>query len=475
MKPRVVCVLLTVFGAAPAWAQAELTSSPPTLSRITVPVHIPIAAIRNDLQARIQQDQGGTGTGDKVCKSVFGMKICVGTRYDYNIQRTGDVTVEPAPAGLRLGVPIRITGHGGLNGPEAQALHLDARNFRAAANVSVALGLKVKPDWCVETPATVQYSWTEAPRVEIASGTWINIESMVRKQLDARLNASVKKVAASIPCAEMQAALRRVWQIQVLPMKMAGVPNLVLVVDPQTIGISELKASGDGVKVVFAGDALTSLTTTPPASLDKGPLPAPSAVSSDAERASVAVAMNTPYALLRNVGMQAAIRPIPINLGSVSGDVTMTDLVFRQAGRKLAVDISYRLSGLTDGEPQTGVASLEGVPAVAPDGRSVTLNEATIAPGRGTSFDPALTPVLNDTLRQALSRRALVDLGPRLDDVAASLSRLSTDPAKTKGLKLTVHNVQVRLGEITVGPDGLAGTGMAEGDVEADLAALQQP
>ena len=454
--------------------QPQLGGGPATLSRIIMPLQIPIAAIRADAQVRIPKDQSGSGNGDTVCKSLLGMKICVGTKYDYHIVRTGDVTLDPDGAGLRFGVPIHVTGHGGLRGAEAQALHFDAKNFRAAADVGVSVGLRVKPDWCLEAPAEIHYNWTEPPRVEIASGTWINIEGLVRKQIDARLNAVAKKLADSVPCDEMQTALKQAWTIRVVPLKLSGVPNLALVIDPQTIGVSAVSSTSDMVKVVLAADALTSLTTTPPTSLDKGPLPPPSTVSDDAKLASVVLAINAPYALMRNVALEAARRPIPVSAGIVSGELTITDITIRQDGRKVAVDVAYRLSGL-GGVATEGRAVLEGVPTVSPDGRSITLADATIAPGHDGAFSPAVAAALNETLRLALSRRPLVDLGPRLDDFANALNNLKTDPEKTRGIRVSVSEVHVRLGEIVAKPDGLAATATGEADVEADLAAFKLP
>ena len=470
-------LLLTSTGSRGQEAGAsepQVGGGPAKLSRIIVPLQIPIAAIRADAQVRLPKDESGSGNGDTVCKSLLGMKMCVGTKYDYHIVRTGDVTLEPDGAGLRFGVPIRVTGHGGLRGAEAQALHFDAKNFKAAADVDVSVGLRVRPDWCLEAPAEIHYNWTEPPRVEIASGNWINIEGLVRKQIDARLNGVAKKIADSVPCDEIQTALKQAWTIRVVPLKMSGVPDLALVVDPQTIGVSAVSSTQDMVKVVLAADARTSLTTTPPTNLDKGPLPPPSAVSDDSKRASVVLAINAPYALIRNVALEAARRPIPVSAGIVSGEVTITDITIRQDGRKVAMDVAYRLSGL-GGVATEGTARLEGVPTVSPDGRSITLADATIAPGHEGAFSPAVAAALNETLRLALSRRPLVDLGPRLDDFANALENLKTDPEKTRGIRVSVSQVQIRVGEIVANPDGLAATATAEADVEADLAAFKLP
>jgi len=170
-------------------AYAQQAGEDPAL--MTLSVELPV----NDLSGWLTEVAPPQFVGDgekQVCKRLLGMKACGNAKWQYQVDRTGEITI-PAPTaerpGLTIAAPLRVNGRVGVDGDVGRALGIDAVPVAAALTMLVNVNVTGTPQGCPVVTATVIPEWAGKPTARLPG----NIKISLTDALESALNKQVAR------------------------------------------------------------------------------------------------------------------------------------------------------------------------------------------------------------------------------------------------------------------------------------------
>jgi hypothetical protein len=290
MKRRVWLVALVGFlvcGGYVGWdwycGRDVLLSEPPrrevgTLavpdreSEIGLQLETPLDVLRSAIESQIPPDFDFDGVGDDVCVRLLVSRVCAGTRYEGRAT-FGSLTLTAAGGTLRAGIPVVVTGKGGLRGDAAEILDLDGKNFRAAIIGEAEATFDLSPEWCPQIDGSVDFRWTEPARVEIIGGVWVDVSSHVEGPLRSALAQVLDAIRQAISCVDLQEQVRSIWRTYSFPVDVGHENTIYVQIDPSGIGFSGIIMLPDRLRMSLSVRAITSVSTTAGSTALKDGLP----------------------------------------------------------------------------------------------------------------------------------------------------------------------------------------------------------
>ncbi|ONG51795.1 hypothetical protein BKE38_15630 [Pseudoroseomonas deserti] len=463
-----------VLWTGQAWYQerdARLTGDPPRrAAQLTLPprdsegsvrLRIPFAVLQQAAERDLPAEFSQSGEGD-------------GTRYSFTLRRTAPIRFRAVDGQLRATTSLQVNGQAGLTGGVASLLGLDAKNFDAAADIEAEIQATLDADWCPAVAVRVGYQWSKAPRLEIIGGVWVGIEERVRALVDEALRNLPQTLKDNIPCERLREAAAEQWRRHDIPVQLPAAPPLLVQIEPQALGSSELAVEPNHLRLVLALQARTAVTeraaATPARQIFLPPL---RQVPDRDGRIALSIPIRAGYDMIRDwIMREFGHQDIPVQLGGVTAVFRVQALTVYPSDPNiaLAVEFSAALPGRVLNT--TGRVIFTAKPVVEQRGSQVRLTDIQFARDFDNPLWSLATATFEDRIRAALSDVAVYDLKDIIAGALTELRRRLADPAVTGRLRVTLTRPALRLERLVMENDALTVLGTAEAGIEAEVTAL---
>jgi Domain of unknown function (DUF4403) len=457
---------------------AAFDTTPSTVGALAT---IPIAEIKALVNAKVPPSYSASGDGEEACTRILGQKACIGTRYSLNARRTGEIGVEAAgPSALRMTLPVSFDGKGGFsdNGEIGKRvirlLSLGARNFNGALVISADLTPVLGEDWCPKLNVAVTYRWTSDPRVEIVSKVNVSVKGEVEKAINDKLPDLVAAARDAIGCTKFNAEVAKVYGSRTFPVDIPNVGKVHINITPTNIAFSGLSVTPCDVSAAVAIAATVDMSGTPltPALL---PLPKLTTIKAEPPVMSVAVTIRAPYTLLTTaVTAAVAGRTFEQETPAGKAKIKVTGVEVYPSNGKIVVGVDVA-ADMPSGAPDAkGEIYLLATPKVE-GGTKISLPDASYTTALNSTFWSAASALFEGPIKKAIRDAAVYDLTNDVVKARDAIAKAIADPALAPGLKVSISNVDMKLGRVAVADKEFAAEGLfsAAAIVVASAAAIK--
>ncbi|MEO5881995.1 MAG: DUF4403 family protein [Caldimonas sp.] len=415
---------------------------------VSIPLTDAIRAVNTALPQSYSQDWTN---GQDVCVDLLVGDVCAGTRYKYTVSR-GDIAITPVGANaFKIGVDLSVAGQGGLRGDISKWIKADAKNFDAAAKVSIVLTPKMGSDWCPAIDAVPTYHWTSNPRVEIVSKVNVDVSGQVNKALDDKIPEIVRALQGSINCEQFKSQLASVYGRRSFPVEVTPGRKVHINVEPLDFAFSGLNVDTQAIRLAAMLTAKVEVSGTPitPSAL---PLPPLKTIGvAVPPRISVAVPLRAPFALLQ-AEAQKLIGGKSFEGSTPAGKVKVTvnkAEVYATSGGRIAVGIDFdaKLPGkLLDAK---GTVYVVGTPSA--EGRTmVRLKDPTFTRTLDNDVWNAVSVLFDSKIRSELDKSLRYSLATDVEKAKKALADKLTDPSAIPNARAKITDVDIGLGRVAV-------------------------
>lgn len=468
----------------------EMSATPLVLpsrdSRLSLRISVPLAAINKAANEHLPGSYDFGGNGEDYCEVVGkidlgvvkspGTKVCAGTKYSGTVEREGDPTISDGGNNtLRLSVPISVKGKGGFRGTGADILDLDAKNFRAKANVVATVSPTVDENWCPILNTSIDYSWIEKPQVEIVSKVWLDVTDLVKGKLNDKIEELRSSLRTAVPCGEVRDRAQQAWRTYSIPIMVEGAPTLYARMDPAGIGLSAMSVSSD-ISIAMALIGKTEISSEPGPEAQKSPLPPMTQVPNEKGRVSISLPVRVGYQqIIDALQKQVAGKPFSFPIGDKQGFLTINAFEVFPVGASLAIGMEFTADIPGRIFSTSGKVFLTAQPEMvdSPEFRGIRTRDIVFSRDLDNELWSLLTVALESQIKQELEKAGSVDLSGAYNKAIEALQSAIKDPAKTGNIQFVVENPSIVIEAIVPEADSLAVLIRAETDVDAKLASLQ--
>jgi len=449
----------------PPRASSQLEPQVP-VSQLAVNVTLPFEHLAQTAEAATPRTYAGSGTGPDACASI-GVRVCVGTRYDFNATR-GPVRFAAGPGNsIRISMPLQVTGNGGLRGSGARLLHMDAKRFDASTDARADVTLNLQPNWCPRVQVSVDFTNLDA-RIEIVKDAWIGVSQLIAGSVREQVHKMGERAASVLTCESVRKAVQEVWTTRSVPLVLPEDPRPLYVnVEPLSIGFSGVTVSSSAAKFLLGLAVRASVSDTAMVA-EKRPLPAWNAVSERPGALQLAVPLRISYEGLA-AHLETTLAGKPYSLRSPLGATTVTvdKVTVYPAGERIAVGAHIKAVLPVHVLATRGWLYLTARPVVSPDGRAVHLADIGYSRILDSTLARFLTVLLDGEIRERLAAAGQLDLTER---IAKAKELLKSGLAKHSGpLSVELGEEDLRLGRIVPGRDDLFVEGLFTSGAEVVL------
>lgn len=292
-------------------------------STIAVNIHLPFDQLSAQVNNSAPQNYSDSGNGPDQCKYIFGIRTCIGTKYEYSVSR-GDISISPGSENtIHVSVPISVSGKGGFRGDGAKLLKLDAKNFRARVEIYSDITLSIGPDWCPRPTVSSNFRWLEGAKVEIISGVWIGISGLIEEKLHNQLQAMGNAVVSQIKCSNVKQEVEKIWISYSFPVEIPENKDpLYINIKPESLGFSGLQVSSGSASFALSLTVKAEVSTNPIKNT-KSDLPSLQSIPFTDSYLILAVPFHIPYSEIHKL-LSSKIMNKSISIDTQSGIVTVT-------------------------------------------------------------------------------------------------------------------------------------------------------
>ncbi|RVG01813.1 DUF4403 family protein [Sinorhizobium meliloti] len=465
MRKRAVlisAVVLTIAAAAGFYAwygsrHQQLSEAVPRVgtnvslpvrdSKIGVRLAVPYSVLQTAINQRLPYSFSKAENGPNYCADIVFVEVCVGTRYQFTANRT-DVTVSRNGDRLHVKMGVAVRGRGGFRGSGADLLDLDAKNFRAAANISADVGVSIGPDFCPVATATPTLDWTENPRVEIVSRVWISLANALEGSVGDMLNDLSRDIQLALPCDKVRAEVARVWRGYDFPVALPDGSQVHVLLTPREIATSGLVVDDAEMRIAAEVVGATEVATAP-REIATPPLPTLGGVGDAPGAIDISLPINAGYDFLGKQAMsQFGGKPIEVDTPLGKGTVTINGAEIYPAGEKVAVALDFTADLPTYFLDVSGKIYAVGKPVIDETGMKLGISDFDYSRILDNDLWEILSAAFESKLKDMVARDGVFDLTSMAQDGAAKLQEAIADPANTGGLKLEVTNFSSRIDAI---------------------------
>jgi hypothetical protein len=457
-------LILIVICTAVFWYQAldRDLSEPPRREAGPLPPNVPISLMSLNVtlpfdrlaataESDTPKDYSGGADGPPVCASL-GVKLCVGTRYDFSATR-GPLSFTAGPGNsIRIAMPLKVTGHGGFRGSGAKLLRLDAKRFEATSDAYADVSIGLTPDWCPSVQVKVGYSNLDA-RLEIVSGAWISVSSLIESSVRDQLRRLGERAADALKCEDLRKTMESAWVSRSFPLPLPGDSRALHVnLEPVSVGFSGVHVTAAGAQLQLSVGARVSVSDT---ALDVAarPLPRWQPVPLKQAGLQLTVPLRISYEGLES--RLASLTGKALSLATPAGDATLIadQIVVYPAGERIAVGahVHAQLPGRM--LSTRGWLYVTARPVVSPDGRSVRFADISYSRLLDSRIANVLTVMLDSQIRDRLTSAGQFDLSPTIAKAKELLAHGLAE--HNKQVSLDMGEPSLRIGRIIPGAGSL--------------------
>ena len=487
---------------------ASLVQAVPTASQFSVRFRVPHQDLLTVLEKNIPQSRKDEGR-ERVCKKVLGINACSTVKWNYELRRTGDVSLDSGGDSLILGFPFEFDGTAGIKGDLAKVLGLSAIDFDGAMDLQVDASIDVGGDWCPRIASDIDYQWVRQPRVEWVAGLDFKVTKLLDNQLRKEFESMDERLAGVIDCEQIRADLARVWQTQSYPLEIDSAVSFVGesvisdVVDTVTDSVSSTAESGNAatnllhlnvvpLAAAFSGvldddDHLgVALRLDAQISLDSEPL-ASSVTLADPQQNSAAVEglvnpdsvplggnggsgttlsglpklQRVPYEVAKTdfsllirlpyklIAEQAAAEVVGRSFESdtVAGSVSVTlhSLDIFPADNRLAIATTFTADLPASRGDVKGELYMTSLPVVDSNNQLLTLTDIKLTPAIDSVIWNTVANLFESRIINALQQQSSINLSRHLNDLEDELLSQFADSGKTRGARVSADDLEIRL------------------------------
>lgn len=468
-------------------SQAESSRAEPALplSKLSLPVTVPLSGVREAVNARIPREFARVQQDQRVLGGRAGIHI------RGSVVRQGDIRIVPSADAdtLELEVPLsaRFSVRPELSGA-SWAGRLESsltRDFGGEATVRLRVKPYIQPDWEAGAQVSGELRWTDPLAIELVPGTRLSVATLAESAVRAQLTRVTQEVARAVrESAALRERAERLWgqvgQPWPLPLEGSGAGPAYAQVMPQSLTVAGLGLRDDALHLTLQAEGyLRAELGQPPVTRPvNAPLPALNMTAQPApSELHLRVPILLPFAELSALAAAAAhkeLLALRLPGGALAPQVRLDRLEVAglSAEQRLKLTAQLSVSGL--GLRQSVTADISGRPWLRPGGQVVTLENVQVST-RDEGLSSRLLGLLADARLEAyLARSARFDLGPRLDALEDSLAaQLPYSPLP--GLRLRGDVGELRLDDLHVTGQGLQVIAAADGALDVLVNAGQLP
>lgn len=442
-------------------------------STISVSVTLPFKELAAQAEKSAPRNYSGGGNGPDQCGHVLGVRICVGTKYDFNVSR-GAISFQRGPNGtIRVAVPVSVDGHGGFRGDGARALDLDAKSFRAKVEAFADIGFALGPDWCPIPRINADFHWIEGAKVEIIGGVWVGISDLVEDNLRDQLNKMGKDVAESIKCDDVKKEVQKAWAARTFPVRLPNdAGSMYINVEPLGFGFSGLRVGADGANFLLMLKAAISVATKPTGVIPLA-LPKVETIAGETGTLTLAVPIIVSYNdLEERLTAQVVGKPITTTTPAGPASVNVRKVRVYPSGDRLVVGTLLTVH-LPDWWLDTnGWIYVMAKPVSTSEGTGLKLDDLNYSRTLDNQLWNVLSVVLDATLKSQLTIAATVDLKAPIEKAKAVIVSELQKPHDD--VAIIIGDPIIRLGRVVLGGKELFAEGLFNSKATIILKAMSR-
>lgn len=478
--PLALLALLGISGCAEKTPEySQLSQKPPQTtqlaensvehqSRFSTRARIAYTDLAALAEQEVPAKHDGTGK-QKICKRVLGLKLCGNARWQYTVQREGDIQVAGQDDFVVLSVPMRFFGDAGIGGDVAKVLKMNAMDFAGAMNVQLRLKLDLADNWCPVINTNMTYEWTKTPRLEWAAGIDINLKEHLDKAISKQL-AGLQDIASNaIDCEEFRQTIQSQWKQYSIPIDLPNSDTVHLNIVPNGFSFSGIKTEADKLGLAFALDAQTSVQAT---ALETLPLDLPAVSRTEYQTGDTRfnVLLRASYTQLESLAAEQIVGQT-FSESSPAGDVALSIDSLGLSGNPdgITLDLGFRAKLPGKKLETPGNVYLTATPFVDSFTQTVKLTNISLSNVIDSTLWNTLATLFNNKIITELENKAVLDIGPKLNEVSALLEEQLADPARTAGLAINAPTVNVFLESLVTEQENLAALVRVETQLDIDV------
>lgn len=441
---------------------------------------------------------------------------------------------------VRIAFPFEFAGTAGVKGDLAKALGLSSVDFDGALDIAISTALDIASDWCPQIAANVDYKWSRSPRVEWAGGLDFNVKKLVDDQLQKKLKDVDKMLASEIDCQRIGEQVLANWHPRSLPLDLdldsmvtdsssdTDTENdnngdsysdsneaATLVLEPLYLNLTPLGAAFSGVKTEAEAlgftlqlDSLLSIDSDPvqqDAHADKEVVSAghttagedSGGVTTNTNNFQVSAAglpelkkigyetgdtrfsllVRAPYETLGQLST-AALSGKDFRSDSAAGEISVrvTKVTFSPAGPRLGIALKFAADLPASRAAVDGEVFMTALPKIDESGTRLSFENFQMTKLIDSVLWNSLATLFEGRILQSLEEQAQFDLADRFAELEIDLLSQLSDPARTRGARVSAEDLRLRLQDLFAESEALALVLQASTklDVELPFAVFEQ-
>ncbi|HUN42800.1 MAG TPA: DUF4403 family protein [Acetobacteraceae bacterium] len=449
-------------------------------SVVSLCADIPLSLIRTAANRAIPAEYHFEGIGPDVGGTInlggwniIKFDVKVGTRYEGDVRKAGDLSVTGRDDKITVALPIAVSGNGGFRGDGARLLKLDAKNFRAGLILKVHVSIGLNTNWTPAITITPDLEWTDSPKVEIVHNVWIDIRSHVEGQMREQLSAMAQKIRESIPDDIVRRKAKQAWHAYSIPiLGIAALPVWANIV-PTSIGTSGVVVKDEEIRVGLMLKARTEISTDAGPNMTMLPLPALVRIPAMPGLLTIALPVRASYDCLRTAILEE-IAHKPFAAGVVGGMATVivNDVYLYPSDDRVVLGLAFRAQIPGRLFDASGKVFLTAKPATENGGMVVRMLDVTLARQLDNPIWDLASVILEGQITKSIEDKVRVNLTPQINKVILDLKTKLADPAITRSVRMTVRDVKVDVPEVIPEAGGLAALIRVDAGVDTELLSL---
>lgn len=474
-------LLLTVLSACSEKVpeHTQLSERPPQATQVVASPHKSTSRLSTrmrisyaDLAALVEEEVPTSHTDvgkQKVCKKILGMKACGNARWEYTVERDGNVDISGSDDYIEINVPMNFFGVAGIGGDVSKLLKLDKLKFNGAMLATLKLKLDLTDDWCPAITTDANYQWTKTPRLKWKGGLNLDMEEKVDDAIDEQLAGLQKRAENAIDCVQFRQSIEEHWTQHSIPLDLPNNDKMYLNIEPSGFSFSGIKTETDKLGLAFMLDAQTSLDGD---ALEPKPLTLPPLNRSEYETGTTEfnVLIRAAYTQLQSLAEKELVgKTFSQNngAGEVSVAIDSLELAGNPAGITLNLGFRANLPGKSHEVP--GNVYLTATPVLETFTQTVRLENISLSNVLDSTLWNTIAAVFNKKIIAELENKAVYELGPKLEEMSQLLETQLADPQRTGGLSIVEPNVKVVLEALVPEQDNLAAMLRVETQLDIDV------
>jgi uncharacterized protein DUF4403 len=471
---------------------ADSEPIPPSISSVQVSAVIPYAALSEAVTGVMPQDMSDQGR-QNVCvdlnetvkqsvQSVVGgdvgkllgevtkvitqvvtvnqvRHVCQDVDYRVAIHRDGPATASIAPSGngVRVSLPISISGEVGFSGDVAKALALDRKSFRGSIITFADIAADLGTDWCPTVQVTPDFVWTDKAQLEVAGKVWINIDGTTGPKLKDALRDAAQKIPQSMNCEQFKSAITPLWHPYSWPINDGKHVLAYVNLTPQTVGFSGLSYQPDAIRAAIAIGAATDVTTDPDPNVSKAlSIPPLQRIDAASDKITILLPLRANYdeldaAMITLLGTQEFIGDSPAG----KARVRIKEINLYPAGKRLVLGMKFSAKFERRTADVNGWVYVVAEPWLDEATQTLRLKNVAFTRDLDNKLWAILSAVFRGPIQNALEEKASVDLRERVKALRVLAKNNLGIAAGKQGIRVELNDTFVGLKRINLAEKNL--------------------